>query len=629
MLYNAGNYDVIVIGAGHAGCEAALASARLGQRTLLVTLNIDSIALMPCNPSIGGPAKAQLVREIDALGGEMALNIDKSSIQMRMLNTGKGPAVRALRAQADKKEYQTQMTRTLQRQENLDLVQAEVDRIECNHGRITGVCTRTGARFNTQALIVTTGTYLKGRIIVGDLCYEGGPNGLFAARGLSDELKKLGLILGRFKTGTPPRVHARSINVKKMIEQPGDPGIQNLSYMSPKQQRLQISCWLTHSNPRTHQIVRDNLHRSPLFSGVIKGVGPRRCPSFEDKVVHFADKDSHQIFLEPEGRYTDEMYVQGMNTSLPEDVQLEVLHSIQGLENCRIIRTGYAIEYDYVIPSQLKLSLECRTIEGLFTAGQINGTSGYEEAAAQGLIAGINADRFIKGKEPLILKRSEAYIGVLIDDLVTKGIDEPYRLMPTFAEYRLLLRQDNADQRLTHLGYEIGLVSEERLYRLEEKIKGINELTQRLKKEMASPEDEKLRRLLRNRQSGELREKTSLWFLLRRPEIGWDDLVDCGYVEEDGDEEIIEQIQIQGKYEGYIKKQLVQLERFENLEDRRINEEIDYQKVPGLSDEGRYKLAQIQPLSVGQASRITGVSPADINILLVYLERINRNTSHE
>lgn len=629
MEYHAGNYEVIVIGAGHAGCEAALAAARMGCKTLLVTLSIDSIALMPCNPSVGGPAKAQLVREIDALGGEMALNIDKSRLQIRMLNTAKGPAVQALRAQADKRRYQREMTATILAQAKLDVLQGEVVKIIAPGGRVEAVVTRTGARFGTKALVVTTGTYLKGRIIIGDVTYEGGPNPLPPATKLSESLRELGLELGRFKTGTPPRISRKTIDFSKMEEQPGDDRILNFSYMSPREKKPQVSCWLTHSTPETHRIVRDNIHRSPLFTGVIQGVGPRYCPSFEDKVVRFAQKDSHQIFIEPEGLDTDEMYVQGMNTSLPEDVQLAVLHSIPGLENAKIVRTGYAIEYDYVIPSQLKLSLETRKVQGLFTAGQINGTSGYEEAAAQGLMAGINAALKVQGREPLILKRSEAYIGVLIDDLVTKGIEEPYRLMTSRAEYRLLLRQDNADLRLTEVGYRIGLATEERYRRLREKVAQLTQVRAELESSRISPSDARVTGLLAARGSTPLRDGVSAWELLRRPEVSIEDLVAIGLVSDDVDAEVREQLEIECKYEGYVRKQLEQVTRFEKMESRRIPEDLDYDQVTGLSNEGRLKLQTVRPESIGQASRMTGVSPADISVLMVYLEKKRRKTGAE
>jgi len=623
MIYEAGKYDVVIIGAGHAGCEAALASARLGCSTLLITLSLEHIALMPCNPSIGGPGKAQLVREIDALGGEMGIAIDKANIQMRMINTGKGPAVQSLRAQADKYEYHREMTATLLGQEGLHIIMAEVEELEAREGKITGVITRTGARFACQAVVITSGTYLKGRIIIGDITYEGGPANQFPAVKLSESLRNLGLELGRFKTGTPPRINRRTVDFSKMIEQPGDPKPLHFSFISPRESRPQLSCWLTHSTPETHRIVMDNLERAPLFTGVIQGKGPRYCPSFEDKVVRFSHKDSHQLFIEPEGRHTDEMYVQGLNTSLPEDVQIQVLHSIPGLERVHMMRTGYAIEYDYVIPSQLKLSLEARQVEGLFTAGQINGTSGYEEAAGQGLIAGINAALKVRGEGPFILKRSEAYIGVLIDDLVTKENDEPYRLLTSRAEYRLLLRQDNADLRLTEKGREIGLVDDRRWCIFEEKRKVLKEKRDHLQSYTFTPAEAAINSFLQRKGSAPLHDRISLWELLRRPEIMVNDLVEEGFVQ-DLDGEILEQLEIQAKYEGYIHKQEEQVARFEKMENRLIPDDIDYEQIFGLSNEAVHKLLQVRPRSIGQASRISGVTPADVNILLIFLEKKRR-----
>lgn len=623
MIYEAGEYDVVIIGAGHAGCEAALASARLGCSTLLVTLSLEHIALMPCNPSIGGPGKAQLVREIDALGGEMGINIDKANIQMRMINTGKGPAVQSLRAQADKYEYHKEMTATLLGQEGLQIIMAEVEDIEVREGKVRGVITRTGARFSCQAVVITSGTYLKGRIIIGDIAYEGGPSNQFPAVRLSESLRNLGLELGRFKTGTPPRINRRTVDFSKMIEQPGDPKPLWFSFISPRETRPQLSCWLTHSTKQTHQIVMDNLERAPLFTGVIQGKGPRYCPSFEDKVVRFSHKDAHQLFIEPEGRHTDEMYVQGLNTSLPEDIQIQVLRSIPGLERVQMMRTGYAIEYDYVLPAQLKLSLETRSVEGLFTAGQINGTSGYEEAAGQGLVAGINAALKVKGKGPFILKRSEAYIGVLIDDLVTKDIDEPYRLLTSRAEYRLLLRQDNADLRLTEKGREIGLVDDRRWSSFEKKRSVLQEKKDFLQACSFTPAEAGMDNFLQRKSTAPLRDRISLWELLRRPEIVMEDLIEEGFVEE-LDSEILEQLEIQAKYEGYINKQEEQVARFEKMENRLIPENIDYEEIFGFSNEAAQKFAQVRPQSIGQASRISGVTPADVNILLIFLEKKRR-----
>lgn len=623
MIYNAGSYDVIVIGAGHAGCEAALASARMGCETLMITLSMENVALMPCNPSIGGPAKAQLVREIDALGGEMAINVDQSAIQMRVINTGKGPAVQAIRAQCDKHEYHNKMLKTLLNQPRLKIIMAEAEEIETKGGAVSAVITRTGARFDCWAVVITSGTYLKGRIIIGEVMYDGGPGNQFPAVKLSDSLRNLGLELGRFKTGTPPRIYRRSVDFSKMIEQPGDDLPLRFSYMSPRVTRTQYSCWLTHSTAATHKIVMDNLDRAPMFTGVIKGKGPRYCPSFEDKVVRFAHKDSHQIFIEPEGRDTEEMYIQGLNTSLPEDVQVKVLKSIPGLENVAIIRTGYAIEYDYLPPAQLRSSLETRQVEGLFTAGQINGTSGYEEAAAQGLIAGINAALKVQEEEPLVLKRSEAFIGVLVDDLITGDIDEPYRLLTSRAEYRLLLRQDNADLRLTEKGRKIGLVRDERWQTYNEKKNILEHEIGVLKERSYTPADQEMSNFLQSLGSADLKDRISLWELLRRPEIRIGDYIKMGWLTQQ-DEDILEQLEIQSKYEGYIKKQEEQVRRSEKMESKIIPPEIDYDEIFGLSNEARHKFKQIRPESIGQASRVFGINPADINILLIFLEKKRR-----
>lgn len=620
MSYHAGEYECIVVGAGHAGCEAALAAARLGCKTLIVTLNMDNIALMPCNPSIGGPAKGHLVREIDALGGEMGLNIDETYIQIKMLNTSKGPAVYALRAQADKYAYQKRMSQKLQMQENLDVKQALVEKIIIENNRVQGIETETGAIYYTKTVILCTGTYLRGKIIVGDVTYPGGPNGQRAAELLSREIKNIGVELGRFKTGTPARVDKRSIALEKMSVQPGDTAPLFFSFLSEKENRRNIPCYLAYTNEKTHTVIRNNLHRSPLYSGKIEGIGPRYCPSIEDKVVRFAEKERHQLFLEPEGLNTTEMYVQGMSSSLPEEVQLSFLRTIEGMENVEVMKTGYAIEYDYVIPTQLKTTLEMKKINGLFCAGQINGSSGYEEAAAQGLMAGINAALLVKGRDPFILKRSEAYIGVLIDDLVTKGTNEPYRMLTSRAEYRLLLRQDNADLRLTPKGWEVGLVTQERYERYCRKKAMLDNEIKRLQETRVSPLNEEVAQMLRRKETAPLRQGITLYDLLRRIEIKYDDLLEMGFGQA-LPEEVKEQIDIQIKYEGYIDKQQSQVERFEKLEKRMLPIDLNYEKIKGLSVEARQKLEKIKPVSVGQASRISGVSPADISVLLVYLEQ--------
>lgn len=621
-MFIAGNYDVIIIGAGHAGVEAALASARMGCNTLLTTLNMDNIAMMPCNPSVGGPAKGHLVREIDALGGEMGVNADKTCIQYRMLNTGKGPAVQALRAQADKKLYQNTMKHTCELQENLDVKQLLIDEILFEDNKVTGVVVETGEVYTCKAVVLASGTYLKGRIIIGENTYDGGPNGQRAAIKLSSCLLKAGVELMRFKTGTPARVDRRSLDFSKMIIQPGDDEVHNFSFMSDVKTREQVPCWLTYTNEQTHKIIRDNIERAPMANGIITGVSPRYCPSIETKIVRFPDKERHQLFIEPEGLDTEEMYVQGMSTSMPIDVQMEFLRTIPGLENVRIMRPGYAIEYDCINPLQLKPSLEFKKISGFFSAGQTNGTSGYEEAASQGLIAGINAALKIQGKEPLILKRSDGYIGVLIDDLVTKGTNEPYRVMTSRAEYRLLLRQDNADLRLTEKGRQVGLVSDERYARFVKRRDSIKNTIELLSEIRIHPNKETLAKM-QEFELGSIHNTVTAADLLKRKEISYDDLkhiVELPEISED----VKKQVEITLVYEGYIKKQLEQVERMEKLEEKLLPEDINYDEVSSLRDEAREKLNAIRPISIGQASRISGVSPADISVLLVYLEQYRR-----
>ena len=621
-MFIAGNYDVIIIGAGHAGVEAALASARMGCNTLLTTLNMDNIAMMPCNPSVGGPAKGHLVREIDALGGEMGVNADKTCIQYRMLNTGKGPAVQALRAQADKKLYQNTMKHTCELQENLDVKQLLIDEILFEDNKVTGVVVETGEVYTCKAVVLASGTYLKGRIIIGENTYDGGPNGQRAAIKLSSCLLKAGVELMRFKTGTPARVDRRSLDFSKMIIQPGDDEVHNFSFMSDVKTREQVPCWLTYTNEQTHKIIRDNIERAPMANGIITGVGPRYCPSIETKIVRFPDKERHQLFIEPEGLDTEEMYVQGMSTSMPIDVQMEFLRTIPGLENVRIMRPGYAIEYDCINPLQLKPSLEFKKISGFFSAGQTNGTSGYEEAASQGLIAGVNAALKIQGKEPLILKRSDGYIGVLIDDLITKGTNEPYRVMTSRAEYRLLLRQDNADLRLTEKGRQVGLVSDERYARFVKRHDSIKNTIELLSKIRIHPNKETLAKM-QEFELGSIHNTVTAADLLKRKEISYDDLkhiVELPEISED----VKKQVEITLVYEGYIKKQLEQVERMEKLEEKLLPEDINYDEVSSLRDEAREKLNAIRPISIGQASRISGVSPADISVLLVYLEQYRR-----
>jgi tRNA uridine 5-carboxymethylaminomethyl modification enzyme len=619
MGYKADSYDVIVVGAGHAGVEAGLASARMGAKTLMLTLNLDSVAFMPCNPSVGGPAKGIVVREIDALGGEMGRNIDKTHIQMRMLNTGKGPAVRALRAQADKVLYQSEMKRTIEEQDNLTLLQGMVEKLIVEDGICKGVITKTGAEYEAKSVVLTTGTFMRGRVIIGDLSYESGPNNMQPSVNLSHHLEELGFEMVRFKTGTPPRVNNKSIDYSKTEIQPGDEKPRAFSYETTEFITDQLPCWLTYTGEETHKLINDNLHRSPMYSGMIEGTGPRYCPSIEDKIVRFNDKPRHQIFLEPEGRNTKEVYVQGLSTSLPEDLQQKILKTVPGLENVEMMRAGYAIEYDVVVPTQLWPSLETKTVKNLFTAGQLNGTSGYEEAAGQGIMSGINAARNAQEREAVILDRSQGYIGVMIDDLVTKGTNEPYRLLTSRAEYRLLLRHDNADLRLTELGYEIGMIPKERYDRFMAKKEMIEQEMKRLEKVVIKP-SEQVNAVLPEK-STELKEAMHAANLLKRPEVTYQEIHQLAPADFEIPEDVAEQVEIQVKYSGYINKSLQQVERMKKMDEKKIPDGIDYYAIGGLATEAKQKLDEVRPLSIGQASRVSGVNPADVSILLVYIEQ--------
>lgn len=618
--FEAGSFDVIVVGAGHAGSEAALAAARMGCSTMLVTIDLNMVAFMPCNPSIGGPAKGVVVREIDALGGEMGRNIDKTYIQMRMLNTGKGPAVQALRAQADKDDYAHHMKHTIEKQENLLLKQAIVEELIVEDGQVKGVVTHTGAVYRAGAVVITAGTSSRGKIIIGDLVYSSGPNNSQPSIKLSENLLDLGFELARFKTGTPPRVMASSIDYSKTEEQPGDVEPNHFSFLSKDEDYLkdQLSCWLTYTSPESHEIIRDNLHRAPMFTGIVEGVGARYCPSIEDKIVRFDDKPRHQLFLEPEGRENEEVYVQGLSTSLPEDVQLDLIRSVPGMENAQMMRTGYAIEYDVVKPHQLRLSLETKLVKNLFTAGQTNGTSGYEEAAGQGIIAGINAALAVQGKEPFILKRSDGYIGVMIDDLVTKGTMEPYRLLTSRAEYRLLLRHDNADFRLTEMSREIGLVTEERYETYLAKKQAVEKEIARLESTRLKPTEE-LQAFLAEENSAPLKDGILFADLLKRPELKYEGLIAFAPLEAALPKEVIKQVEVQIKYAGYIKKAVEKVDKLKKMEEKRIPANIDYDAINGIANEAKQNLKKIQPETIAQASRISGVNPADISVLMVYV----------
>lgn len=618
-----GEYDIIVVGAGHAGCEAGLAAARMGKKTLMLSINLEAVAMMPCNPSIGGTGKGHLVREIDALGGEMGLNIDKTFIQSRMLNTAKGPAVHSLRAQADKNRYHLEMKKTIEKEPLLDMKQGEVIDLVIEDGRACGVVLRTGAVYKGKAVILATGTFLAGKIFIGDSVFDSGPNGLAPSVELAEKLREYGLPMRRFKTGTPARALADSLDYDKMIPQDGDPEIVPFSFMNDELEKDQIKCWLTYTNEKTHEVIRENIHRSAMLGGKIEGVGPRYCPSIEDKINRFPDRARHQLFIEPEGLDTDEMYIQGMSSSLPEDVQQAFYETIEGLEHLKIVRPAYAIEYDCIDPLDLKMNLENRTIENLFCSGQFNGSSGYEEAAAQGLMAGINAVLKLDGKEPFVLDRSQAYIGVLLDDLVTKGTNEPYRIMTSRAEYRLMLRQDNADLRLTELGYQVGLVKQDRYERFLEKKESVEKETQRLQHKIISPEA--ANPLLEKLGTAPLKSAQSLHELMRRPEVTYDNTASLDPERPALSRHQKTTMEVEIKYGGYIQKQLAQIEKFKRLENRKLSSDIDYASIKGLRIEAQQKLNDMKPLSLGQASRISGVSPADINVLLIYLEKERRS----